>query len=148
MLDETTFLHPRYKADFITTEPTTGMTDKVEDAINQSQLDVVKEELLKQAVFLSVIDPESTLSTEPPKKWKLTLGALTSFKKSEQPSPGLSSSPRDCLSKEVKTYLMYPVINGNKDPLQWWQRNRSKFLLMSQISQKYLCIQASSSPSE
>lgn len=121
--------------------------------VNQSQLDVVKEELLNKLCFLSVVDPESTLSeslsTEPPKKKsKLSLGALTSLKKSEQPSPGLSSSPRDRLSKEIKTYLMYPVINGDEDPLKWWQRNRSNFPLLSQLARKYLCIQASSSPSE
>ncbi|CAB3997505.1 Hypothetical predicted protein [Paramuricea clavata] len=67
MLVVVIFLDARYKADFITTEPTTGTTDEAEDAtqVIQSQLHVVKEELLKQAVFLSVLGLESTPSPSP-----------------------------------------------------------------------------------
>ena len=81
-----------------------------------------------------------------PKKVKLSLGALTSLKRPQQPTP--AQSPRDRLSKEIKLYQTYPVIDGDEDPLKWWQRNKVDFPLFCQLARKYLAIQASSSPSE
>lgn len=101
LLNVATFLDPRYKADFI------AANDEETDDAEPSQLDLVKDELLQQAVFLHVAEQEngvppshSDASETPPapKKVKLSLGALTSLKKPQQPTP--AQSPRDRLSKE------------------------------------------------
>ena len=139
LLNVVTFVDPRYKADFIAT------SDEETDDAEPSQL----------AVFLHVAEQEngvppshSDASETPPapKKVKLSLGALTSLKRPQQPTP--AQSPRDRLSKEIKLYQTYPVIDGDKDPLKWWQRNKVDFPLLCQLAGKYLAIQASSSPSE
>lgn len=149
LLNVATFLDPRYKADFI------AMNDEETDDAEPSQLDLVKDELLQQAVFLHVAEQEngvppshSDASETPPatKKVKLSLGALTSLKKPQQPTP--AQSPRDRLLKEIKQYQTYPVIDGDEDPLKWWQKNEVDFPLLCQLARKYLVIQASSSPSE
>ena len=99
-----------------------------------SQLVLIKEELLQQAVFLNLAEQEDgasqshsdTSQTLPaPKKAKLSLGALTSLKKPPQTKP--AQSPRDRLSKEIQRYQTYPVIDGDEDPLKWWQRSEVEF---------------------
>ena len=55
---------------------------------------------------------------------------------------------RDRLSKEIQRYQMYPVIDGDEDPLKWWRRSEVGFPMLCQLAPKYLSIQASSSPSE
>lgn len=152
LLNVATFLDPRYKTDFIST------SDEEPDAAEPSQLHLVKDKLLEEAVFLHFGEDEnraptshsdqSDVSETPPapKKVKLSIGALTSLKKPQQASS--AQSPRDRLSKEIKQYQTYPVIDGNEDPLKWWQRNGIDFPLLCQFARKYLAIQASSSPSE
>ena len=55
---------------------------------------------------------------------------------------------RDRLSKEIQRYQMYPVIDGDEDPLKWWRRSEVGFPMLCQLARKYLSIQASSSPTE
>lgn len=134
-MNVTSFLDARYKTDFLETE--------------SEELNKVREELLKNAVFLefSAIEEEDEVLPSPaPKKAKLSLGALTSLKKKETVSP--ASSPRCRLSKEIDIYLSHPVIDGDDEPLQWWKVNAKELPLLSQLARKYLAIQATSSPSE
>ena len=80
---------------------------------------------------------------------KLSLGALTSLKKSEKTSSSPAASPRSRLSKQIDRYISaFPVIDGDDDPLQWWKINSKNLPLLCQLSRRYLAIQASSSPSE
>ncbi len=149
LLNVATFLDPRYKADFIARSD-----DETNDA-EPLQLVLVKDELLQQAVLLHLpeqkndVPPshcDASVTPPAPKKIKLSLGALTSLKKPQQPTP--TQSPRDRLSNEIKQYQTYPVIDGDEDPLKWWQRNEVDYPLLCQLARKYLAIQASSSPSE
>ena len=149
LLNVATFLDPRYKADFIATSG-----DEANDT-ETSQLVLIKEELLQQAVFLNRAEQEDgaspshsdTSQTPPaPKKAKLSLGALTSLRKPPQTKP--AQSPHDRLSKEIQGYQTHPVIDADEDPLKWWQRSEVEFPMLCQLARKYLSIQASSSPSE
>ncbi len=45
-----------------------------------------------------------------------------------------------------RTYIRYPVIDGDENPLKWWQCNEQELLPLSQLAKRYLAIQASSSP--
>ncbi len=48
-------------------------------------------------------------------------------------------------------YVMYEnerEISRNENPLEWWRLNRSKYPKISQMAYKYLCITATSVPSE
>ena len=55
---------------------------------------------------------------------------------------------RDRLSKEIQRYQMYPVIDGDEDPLKVVEEKRSGISHALSACPKYLSIQASSSPSE
>ena len=72
------------------------------------------------------------------------LGALTSLKKPETMSP--AASPPDRLSKEIETYVFFPVVDGDDDPLCWWKLNDHKLPMLGQLARRYLVIQATSSP--
>ena len=142
LMNIASFLDPRYKTDFLAVE-----TNNDENAL--TQLDKVKEEFLKNAVFLArpLQDQENDVLPVPvPKKAKLSLGALTSLKKPETMSP--AASPRDRLSKEIETYVSLPVVDGDDDPLRWWKLNDHKLPMLGQLARRYLAIQATSSPSE
>ncbi|XP_028408650.1 zinc finger BED domain-containing protein 1-like [Dendronephthya gigantea] len=143
LLNVASFLDARYKTDFMLNN-----VDNEEGDDEPSQVQFVKEELLSQAVFLNESSAADDEILQPPqKKAKLSLGALTSLK---QPKISASSaqSPRQRLSREIEQYLKYSVIDGDENPLEWWRRNEREFPLLSQLGKKYLCIQASSSPSE
>ena len=72
-----------------------------------------------------------------------SLGALTSLKKPETMSP--AASPRDRLSKEIETYVFFPVVDGDDDSLCWWKLNDHKLPMLGQLARRYLAIQATSS---
>lgn len=135
LMNVASFLDARYKTDFLETE--------------SEELNNVKEELLKNVVLLECSieeEEEDVLPSPAAKKAKLSLGALTSLKKKETASP--AASPHSRLSKEIDTYLSYPVIDGDDEPLEWWKVNAKELPLLSQLARIYLAIQATSSPSE
>jgi hypothetical protein len=48
-------------------------------------------------------------------------------------------------------YVMYEndrEISRNENPLEWWRLNKSKYPRISEMAYKYLCIAATSVPSE
>ena len=142
LMNVASFLDPRYKTDFLSVK-----TNNDDNTL--TQLDKVNEELLKNAVFLAtpVQDQENDVLPVPvPKKAKLSLGALTSLKKPETMSP--AASPRDRLSKEIETYVSFPVADGDDGSLCWWKLNDHKLPMLGQLAKRYLAIQATSSPSK
>lgn len=58
----------------------------------------------------------------------------------------LTSSNDD--NSELFMYQNEREINRNGNPLEWWCSNRKKYPILSQLAFKYLCITATSSPSE
>ena len=141
-MDVTSYLDPRYMTDFLTTDK----SDRNE--ATPSELDLVREKLLGEAVFLSNVEVEDFSSNTEPSAKKMSLGALTSLKKTDRMPISAATSPRDHLSAEMERYMKHPVIDGDENPLKWWQQNEQRFPLLSQLAKKYLAIQASSSPSE
>lgn len=51
------------------------------------------------------------------------------------------------LNNEMERYLAIPL-EGQVDPLLWWQVRREEFPILSRIARDYLCIQATSVASE
>lgn len=58
----------------------------------------------------------------------------------------LTSSNED--NSELFNYENEREINRNENPLEWWCANRKKYPILSQLAFKYLCITATSAPSE
>ena len=88
---------------------------------------------------------QSNASPAPPmKKGRKTLG---SFFKTAQGNDE-SSSLEQAVSTELEAYLLGCKIDSEDDPLIWWGQNRPVYPPLSVLVKKYLCIPATSSPSE
>lgn len=91
-------------------------------------------------------EAEKEPSTSTVKKGKRSLG---SFFKSTAVPPSSSVQLEDtAMEAELNSYLMSPAIDGEQDPLAWWKVHRVNFPRLSKLARKYLCIPATSSPSE
>ena len=49
---------------------------------------------------------------------------------------------------EIERYLVMVQIQGDQDPLKWWDVNKGQFPILAQLARKYLSIQATSGASE
>lgn len=52
------------------------------------------------------------------------------------------------VQKEMEIYKSLPAIPSGQDPLAWWGGKRDTLPNLSVLSEVYLCVQASSTPSE
>lgn len=50
--------------------------------------------------------------------------------------------------KEVQEYRRFKGELTEVDPILWWWQKRDRMPMLSNLAQKYLCVQASSTPSE
>lgn len=146
LMRKATLLDPRYKGEHI----------------DAAQLDVIKSQLEVEMVAywneknmppvpIRVEEEEekdaagtSSGEKQPAKRIK-TLGRLLGRAK-----PSMSTStPVDQRAKsEITSYLQEEVIDGDDKPLDWWKENRCRFPLMANLAKKYLCVTATSTPSE
>ncbi|XP_034149433.1 zinc finger BED domain-containing protein RICESLEEPER 3-like [Esox lucius] len=80
----------------------------------------------------------------PVKKQRKSLGSF--FKKPCPSNTGLSDM--QAVEGELENYLMGPDADSETEPLDWWKVYDKKFPKVSQLARRYLCIPATSSPSE
>lgn len=60
----------------------------------------------------------------------------------------VSSSVKEAIEGELKGYLSTPNAENEVDMLEWWKVHEANFPRISQLTRKYLCIPATSAPSE
>lgn len=140
-----TLLDPRYKGDHI----------------NAPALDVIKSELenemvaywkakTKPSVRIRVEEEEEEEAAAATEKQSAkrtkTLGSLLG--RTKQPMATIPAEQR--ANSEMTSYLQEEVINGDDKPLGWWSANsnNSRFPLLVNMARKYLCVTATSTPSE
>ena len=70
-----------------------------------------------------------------------------SFDKQAVESTAHTTTSTDAII-EVRRYFEEPVIPWSSDPLLWWKENQLRFLRLTQVTKKYLCVPGSSVPSE
>ncbi|MBN3296944.1 ZBED1 protein, partial [Amia calva] len=87
-------------------------------------------------------DSEQSLSNQN-HQGKKSLGSF--FKASPAPS---SMVPSYAVEAELNSYLVSPTIDSEMNPLTWWLLHQVNFPHLSKLARKYLCIPATSSPSE
>ena len=122
LLDICSFLDPRFK---ITTPGETSVSS-------------IREEML-----LSIQDnPISLLEVDtlPPPPKKSWLGKILGTSTDTQ-----SQTPEELIEDELQRYLSVTRQDVNLSPLEWWQE---ELPVLSRIEHQYLCICASSVPSE
>lgn len=57
-------------------------------------------------------------------------------------------TPNDSLSAEFDKYFREPPVPLSHDPLNWWKENCHRYPHVSALANKYLCLPATSVPSE
>lgn len=63
-------------------------------------------------------------------------------------SGGSSGDWKSKISQEIALYAASPCVDVETNPLTWWRDHALVFPVLATLAKKYLCIQASSSPSE
>ena len=84
-------------------------------------------------------------SMPPPAKKKATLADLL---KSPTTAPVVIVPKRVRAETELTRYLQEQPNETTDDPLVWWRGNQARFPMLSRIARKYMCICATSTPSE
>ena len=124
----------------------------------ENELDVVKQVLSEECPEETEsnhadqdieADAAPEVSTQPPPaKKKRTLGNWLGTGEDTAETTGQRKSKKVLLKEEVVLYASTPVIDCNSDPLRWWYSHATTYPVMASFARKYLCIQATSSPSE
>lgn len=143
LMRKATILDPRYKGDHIECE----------------QLDVVKSQLEVEMVasWNNKIKPPVRIGAEEEEEEEKVEGAAAEIQPAMRTKTlgrllgrvkqSMSTIPMRA-KMEITSYLQEEVIDGDDKPLEWWKKNRSRFPLMANMAKKYLCITATSTPSE
>lgn len=136
LLDKACFLDPRFR-----TLPFLGHDEK-EAIMKVVQGDAVK---LANSQGENPVDLEGP-TPKKPKNAQEGIMALLSDVMGQAESAGSPIEPEERARREVQKYASLDAEDG--DPLDWWKNNQSKFPLLSELARKYLCIPATSVPSE
>ena len=75
----------------------------------------------------------------------LTLAQQTSREEQRAATP---TSPLEKVQREVEQYQHSPRADPDSNPLEWRKKHCGDYVVLSQLAKKYLCITASSAPSE
>jgi len=137
LLDMAGLVDPRFKMRYVA-------EDKVEEikcrAISEMEAMLSDQATSESSASQPHQAPPPTVS-EPPKK--KTLGSF--FKRATAPS---ATSQRERVETELSAYLQSVDADSESDPLQWWKTHEEMFPTLKNVAEKYLCMPATSSPSE
>lgn len=143
LLDMASLLDPRFKTQYV---------DTAEKSQIQSRAVTELEALLSpqsehQVPSTSQSEPTET---QPAKKARKSLGCfLKTVSPSATTDPEVENlTQREQIEKEMLSYLSTPNVDSEMNPLEWWKTYEVNFPRVSLLAQKYLCIPATSSPSE
>ena len=149
MLDAATFMDPRFRTEYTDEVDKDGviqrMTEEATEIISCSQAHSSPPEQ-SEGQDGHTEDPD----THPPPAKRLKLGGRIKLgsilKKPDASSRG--QTPSDIAKNEIERYLQVPKVDEEEDPLEWWKTNCVIFPTLSVMAKKYLCVCATSSPSE
>ncbi|XP_067303434.1 E3 SUMO-protein ligase ZBED1-like [Pseudorasbora parva] len=132
------FLDPRYRGGYET---------------DDNALAETKAELQAEIVSFEAAGPvairveEGEVQPEPSQK-KMTLGSMLQKKADALAGPVGVGTVEDRVGAEITAYCLEPVTQGDEDPLLWWKNAAWRFPQISRVARKYLCVCATSTPSE
>ncbi|XP_057195870.1 E3 SUMO-protein ligase ZBED1-like isoform X1 [Triplophysa rosa] len=146
LLTMATFLDPRFKTMYLSPEKLEEI--KVRAA---SETEALLEEnpalvLVESSLVEDQPEREGETATAPLPSAKKPKKSLGSFFKTS--SASASCSQKQIIEQELNSYILAMTPDGETDPLEWWRFHGSHFPHVSCLAKKYLCIPATSSPSE
>lgn len=134
MLSKATTLDPRYRNNLVEEE--------------------VRDKLIEEIMHITEDQPENTQTEESldagegtntaPAVKKMNLAQLLGKRKAK----ATILPKRARASEELTRYLQDETIDTSDDPFAWWRNSESRYPLLDTVAKKYLCICATSTPSE
>ena len=135
LINKACFLDPRFKA-----------LSFLAESDRKEVIAAIEEEA---KTFISTDSPSESTEQEPPKKRQKQKGGLMALLEDIVSDSAVSSTcdPQQVASTEIQKYLCIDSDPGQKS-LLWWKNYHSQFPLLAKMARKYLCIPATSVPSE
>ncbi|XP_077361925.1 E3 SUMO-protein ligase ZBED1-like isoform X2 [Festucalex cinctus] len=130
MLDMASLLDPRFRTKYIDRE-------KVERFMARAVEEIASLTKAQQDPLPVAPEPES----DPKPKRRKT---LASFFKSQ----GGAVTEEESIRKELTVYLQTAEVDSDVDPFDWWKCQQANFPRVAKLARQYLCIPATSAPSE
>lgn len=143
LLDMASLLDPRFRTTYISYEKVEDIQAKAVEEIKSIQAE--SEMTGSSTTDMSV--PAGSVSP-PEEKRKKSLSSF--FKMQSKSSMGSSSDTlsEDSIKMELRSYLQTQEVDSNTDPLTWWKSREVNFPRIAKLARQYLCIPATSTPSE
>lgn len=150
LLDMATLLDPRFKTTYIKEERVDFM--KTRAAAELESL-VAERERAQAAPAVTIPPPAAAAAAGdepglPPAKKKAKKSLSSYFKKAALPGQDASQPSRVSIETQLNMYLQTVEPDSETNPLEWWKQHEVNFPLVAMLAKKYLCIPATSSPSE
>lgn len=142
LLNMASLVDPRFKTRYI-------QDDKVEAVKSRAVAQILGD---CQSTPQSTLTPrlgggeaDATASAPPAKMQRKTLGSF--FKKSYSVSTSSLTDEQD-VEAELNSYLLAPEADSETNTLAWWKTHFTSYPRVNFLAKRYLCIPATSSPSE
>ena len=139
LLNKACFLDPRFKSlSFLTEEERRYIRLLVEG------------ETVELRQVASENTTESSATESGPQRKKSKKGLFSLLEDLMDSPTDLSDDPQEAAKKEIQQYLTLDVTPTETliDPVEWWKTNSVQLPFLSLLARKYLCIPATSVPSE
>ncbi|KAK0152770.1 Zinc finger BED domain-containing protein 1 [Merluccius polli] len=140
LLDVASFVDPRYKTQYISVNDIPIIKARL-----VSEMKTMEHKPKIMCTRVEEVSPPVVGGGPPPKKAKKS---LASFFKISTASATVPIDPTAVIEAELSAYMQSSTIDNEEDPLLWWRTHKVNFPRLSNMARKYLCIQATSSPSE
>ncbi|XP_073719120.1 E3 SUMO-protein ligase ZBED1-like [Misgurnus anguillicaudatus] len=141
LLDMACLVDPRFKLQYTQEEKRDYIKKRaVLEMLKGERAVVVREEESREEALAS--------ASAPAKKTKRSLASFFSNRPTTTTNNTEGLSAQQAVEKELGNYLLSPDADHDSNPLDWWKVYQNNFPRVSQLAQHYLCIQATSSPSE
>ncbi|XP_037539225.1 zinc finger BED domain-containing protein 4-like [Nematolebias whitei] len=155
-LEEGTALDPRFKtkvADEVWTrleEELISRTSQQNKGVRMILAQQIKQELEETAGDQDWSDEDATAAVATLKKPKLSgLGELFAEEDmAVEIKQENTFSTTEKIQEEIKWYRSLPSTRTSVNPVTWWWNARDTMPMLSDLATRYLCVQASSTPSE
>lgn len=146
LLDMAGLVDPRFKITYCTETKVDAIKIRAITEIMEAMLYETDGDQGTAELAASLPKNATTLSSQPEEP--LRKKSLGSFFKTAATSSSATVSQRELIEKELSAYLQSVNVDSESNPLQWWKDHEKMFPNLKNLAQKYLCVPATSSPSE
>lgn len=112
--------------------------------LDEEQRDNVRDELEHQIDSHDNSVPSASLEEIPPAKRSKTSSAMSFLLGTLSDETQAITSGYD----EIKYFIREPPLHPDSSALEWWRRNHDRFPRLAELARKFMCVPATSVPSE